>query len=59
MEEVEPLRVVGFEVFKAHARPSSLSLPADQDVELSATSLAPYLPECPHASHCDDNGLNL
>lgn len=34
-------------------------LPADQDVELSTLSPAPCLPVVHHASHCDDNGLNL
>jgi hypothetical protein len=38
----------------------SLSLlPSDQNVELSAPSPAPCLPGCCHASHHDDNGLNL
>ena len=52
---------VGFEALEAQARLSVILflLLVDLDVELSATSLAPYLPECPHASHCDDNGLNL
>jgi len=50
----------GLESPEALARPSSsLSLPAtmDPDVELSATSPAPCLPECHHASCHDDNGL--
>ena len=33
--------------------------PVDPDVELSATSLAPRLPACHHASHDDDYVLNL
>jgi hypothetical protein len=38
----------------------SLSLlPVDQYVEVSASSLAPCLPGCCHASCHDDNGLNL
>ena len=47
---------VGFGVSEAQARSSgSLSvLPADPDVELSATSPAPHLPACHH-----NNGLNL
>jgi hypothetical protein len=52
----------GFEVSYAQAMPSvahSLLLPADQDVEISAPSPAPCLPPCCHASHHDDNGLNL
>ena len=50
-------------VFRSHAQamPSvahSFSfLPADE--ELSAPSPAPCLPVCCHASHYDDNGLNL
>jgi hypothetical protein len=31
----------------------------DQYVNLSANSLAPCLPECCHASHLDNYGLNL
>ena len=51
---------VDFEVSKAQARPSgSLSLPVDPGVELSAPSPAPCLPAGHHASHHDDNGLNL
>jgi hypothetical protein len=34
------------------------SLPVDQDIELSALPV-PCLPGCCHASHHDDNGLNL
>jgi hypothetical protein len=34
-------------------------LPAHPDVEVSATSLAPCLPVCCHASCQDNNGLNL
>ena len=37
----------------------SLPLPADQDVELLAPSPVPCLPTCHHASHHDDNDLNL
>jgi hypothetical protein len=44
---------MGFEVSKAHARPS-LSVPKYQDVELSAPSPAPYLPVC-HSASCHDN----
>jgi hypothetical protein len=53
---------VGFEVFYVQALPSvehRLLLPADQDVALSAPSPAPCLPLSCHASHHDDNGLNL
>jgi hypothetical protein len=32
---------------------------SDQDVELSASSIAPCLPACCHAACCDVNGLNL
>ena len=52
----------GFGVSYAQDLPSvehSLFLAADQDTELSATSLAPYLPGCCHVSHHDDNELNL
>jgi hypothetical protein len=53
-----------FEVSKAQARAQWLSLslslqPADQGVEFSVPSPAPCLPVCCHASHGDDNGLNL
>jgi hypothetical protein len=52
----------GFEVLYAQASPSvtvpSL-VPVDQDVELSASLPAPSLPERCHASHNNDNGLNL
>ena len=34
-------------------------LPLNQDVELSAPSPPTGLPECCHASHHDDNGVNL
>jgi hypothetical protein len=34
-------------------------LPDNQDVEVSATSPAPCLPACHHASHCDNKELNL
>ena len=34
-------------------------LSQDPDIELSATSPAPCLPACHHASHHDDNGLDL
>jgi hypothetical protein len=50
------------EVSYAQAAPSvahSFLLPADQDVELSASPAPPCLPACHHASHYDDNGLNL
>ena len=54
---------VGFEVSYAQATPSVEQSPllplVNQDVELLAPSLAPYLPACCHASHHDDNGLNL
>ena len=53
---------VGFEVSEVQARASvSQSLPAaaGPDVELSATSPAPCLPACHHASYHDDNGVNL
>ena len=35
------------------------SLPVDQDVELLAPSPAPCLPASYHASHHEDNGVNL
>lgn len=38
---------------------SLLLLTANPDEELSAPSLAPYLPPCCHAPFCDDNGLSL
>jgi hypothetical protein len=54
---------VDFEVSYAQAMPSVahslLLLSVDQDVKLSAPSLAPSLPGYCHASHHDDNGLNL
>lgn len=40
---------------KAHTRPGLFSLLADQDVKLSATASAPFMP----ASHHDDHGLML
>jgi hypothetical protein len=46
---------VGFEV--SNLKPVPFLLPAD--VELSATSLAPCLPACSHASWHDNNELNL
>jgi len=53
----------GLEASYAHSMPSVahrlLLLSVDQDVELSAPSLAPSLPGHCHASHHDDNGLNL
>lgn len=52
---------VEFEVWEAQARTgvTLFLLPADPDIELSAVSLAPCLPECHHASCRDDNGLKL
>jgi hypothetical protein len=54
---------MGFEVSYAQAILSVvyslLLLPSDQDVDLSAPSPAPCLPTCCHASHPDNNGLNL
>ena len=44
---------------KLKASPMADSLPADQDVELSATFPAPCLPACHHVSYHDVNGLNL
>ena len=38
---------------------SLLMLSSDQDVELSASSPAPCLPEPCHVSYHNDNGLNL
>jgi hypothetical protein len=51
---------VGFGVSNAQARSSVtlFLLPANPDVELSATSPASCLPACHHASCYDDNGLN-
>ena len=47
-----------FQKLKARASGSlSLFLPVDSDVELSATSPAPYLSSCHHDSWQDDNGL--
>jgi hypothetical protein len=34
-------------------------LPVEQDIELSGPSPAPWQSECYHASHHDDNGLDL
>lgn len=50
----------GFVVQMLKLCPVFHSLPAafGSDVELSATSLALYMPVCHHASH-DDNGLKL
>lgn len=52
---------VGFEVSKAQARPSGslFLLPADLDIELSATSPTPHLPAYHHAPCRKDNVLNL
>lgn len=49
---------VGFQVSEVQARPSVTLLPAKLDVELSAPCPAPCLPVM-HASHYDDNGVNL
>ena len=49
---------VDFEVSDAQARPSvALTLPADQDVELSATCPAPCLSMWYHAFHHDNTEL--
>lgn len=54
---------VGFEVSYVQVRPdvgySSLLLPTDQDVELSAPSPEPCLPRHSHATYHDNSGLNL
>ena len=52
---------VGFEVSDVHARPnvSLILLLVEPEVELSATSPAPCLPACHHASLPGNNGLNL
>ena len=54
---------VGFEVSYAQAMPSVahslLLLSVDQDVKLSAPSLALCLSECFHISSHDNNGVNL
>ena len=53
---------MGFDVSEAQVRPSVHCLflmPANPDVEPSATSPAPCLNVCCHASHDDDNGLKL
>jgi hypothetical protein len=39
------------------AAQSLFPLPADPDVELTAPSLTPCVPECHHASIHEDNGL--
>ena len=51
---------MGFEVSEAQVRLTGFLflLPAYLEVELSATSLVPYLPAWYHASHYDDNELN-
>lgn len=54
---------VSFNVSKEHTMPSvflSISLPAiqNQDVKLLATSLAPCLPACRHASLHGNNDNN-
>ena len=52
--------VVGFETFLLAAHEAVFScLPWEQYLELSAPPLAPCLPGYCHASHLDDNGLNL
>jgi hypothetical protein len=60
---LEEVLQVDYEVFYAQDMPSvthsHLPLPEDQDVDVSASSLAPCLPACHHASGHDDNGLNL
>ena len=57
------LYVLDFEVLYAQAMLSVVHslvlLPVDQDVELSAPSPAPCLPECCHIYHHNGNGLNL
>ena len=52
---------VGLKVSKAQARPSGLffPLPADPDVEFSATSPAPCLLVHCQVPHHDDNGLHF
>ena len=53
---------VDFKVMYAQAMPSvsvHFLLFMDPDVEFSAASPAPHLPECHHASCRDANGLNL
>ena len=61
--EEGPLWGWAFEVFYAQAMPSvghsPLLMPVNQDVEYSAPSPAPCLPECYHVSHHGDNRLNL
>jgi hypothetical protein len=53
---------MGYEVSEAQARPSCLAVTSCclpiLDVELSATSLTPCLPECHYAAH-HDNGQIL
>jgi hypothetical protein len=51
---------MGFEVSDAQAMPRSLfQMSLDLNTELSASSLALYLPACYHGSLHDGNGLNL
>ena len=51
--------MVGFEVSEAQATPGGLlSLPVAK-YRILSSSPSPYLPACGHASHHDDNGLNL
>jgi hypothetical protein len=54
-------RVVGFLQLKLWmiVTHSSLMLPVDQDIELSALSSTPCLATCYHASCLDNNGLHL
>ena len=60
LEEVCHYMEADFKVSFPQARPSSfLLLPVDQDVELSAPSLALYPPLTCHASCHDDNGQYL
>lgn len=52
---------MGFEILKAHARPSSPPPPRCLWIrtQLSATSIVPWLPACHHAPHPDGYRLNL
>ena len=50
---------VGSEVSEAQAKHFLFLLPANPNVELSATSQAPRPPARHHASQHDDNELNL
>ena len=52
---------VGFKDSDAQAKPgvALFQLPADPDVELSATSPVPCLTAHHHASHHEDNRLNI